>query len=277
MIVKVEKTVDILLATYNGAKYLSQQLDSLFAQNFQDWQIIIHDDGSSDGTVQIVEEYERRYPDKIKFIKDGIRTGGAKDNFAHLMKFASADYVMFCDQDDVWLPEKIDDTFRLMLETESEYPNKPVLVHSDLKVVDSDLNSLATSMFEFQRLSKQVNLSDSFVQNNVTGCTVMINRMALDIALPIPNEAIMHDWWLVLKVLTNSGHVAFLDKPTLLYRQHESNSVGAQKVSFLYFLSKLSQAYKVIGAIYRQANLIKPQSFFLIILKKGMLVLGRSF
>lgn len=88
--------IEILLATYNGEKYLPQQLDSLFAQTNQDWSLIVHDDGSRDDTISIIKAYKSKFPDRIKQIEDGIKSGGAKNNFAHLMVYSTANYVMLC-------------------------------------------------------------------------------------------------------------------------------------------------------------------------------------
>lgn len=269
--------IDILLATYNGARFLAEQLDSLFNQTNQDWTLIVHDDGSMDETVEIVKSYQVRNPSRIVLIEDDIKTGGAKNNFSHLIQFSISEYVMFCDQDDVWLSNKIELTLNQMLKLENTYPNKPILVHTDLVVVDKKLNEIAPSMFNYQKISKSPSFEELLVQNNVTGCTMMINKKAREDSLPIPKDAIMHDWWIALISMANRGHVALLDKPTILYRQHQSNSVGAQKVSLLFFLQKFFRASKQVCAIYRQAYLIKPRPLFLIILKKGMLLIGKLF
>jgi len=227
--------IDILLATYNGEKFLRELLDSILIQSFQDWCLLVHDDGSSDNTLSILHEYQDNHPDKITILEDGKHFGNASKNFAHLMGQTKADYIMLCDQDDVWMPDKIDATFSTMKWQETLHPEQPVLVHTDLTIVDEKLNVLAPSMFTYQRLNKRSKLLSLLVRNNVTGCTVMVNRRALVCALPIPDAAMMHDWWLVLKV-QDQGTVFFLDRPTVYYRQHGSNCLGAVEVNFKYFL-----------------------------------------
>ena len=190
--------ITVLLAAYNGEKYLSEQLDSLLGQSFNDFKILIRDDASTDNTVKIAEEYCEKYPDKIALIK-GEGTGSACRNFFELIKAVDDDYVMFCDQDDVWLPEKIAKTFKKMRETESENAALPVLIHSNLKVVDRNLNVISDSFFEFQAISpERDSLNNLLMQNNVTGCTVMINRKMLELAKEAPDNCVMHDWWLAL-------------------------------------------------------------------------------
>jgi glycosyltransferase involved in cell wall biosynthesis len=229
--------IEILLATYNGEKFLKAQLDSILKQTYQSWCILAHDDGSIDATLDILHDFKREYPSKIKILDDEISFGSARDNFEHLLKHATADYVMLCDQDDVWLDDKIVQTLSMMKKMEYQNPNKPVLVHTDLIVANEKLDVIAPSLFAYQRLRKNSRLSNLMVRNNVTGCTVMLNQKALMCALPIPREAMMHDWWLVLKV-KQLGMVGFVDRPTMYYRQHGENCLGAVKVDLKYFLMR---------------------------------------
>lgn len=263
--------IEILLATFNGAKYLPEQLDSLFNQTNQDWTLIVHDDGSTDETVDIIKSYQNRYPNRIKLVEDGIKTGGAKNNFAHLMQFANAEYIMFCDQDDVWLPEKIELTLFRMIEIESSFPEKPVLVHTDLVVVDERLNTIADSMFRYERLKNSPTLEDLFVRNNVTGCSLMINRVALIISRPVPGEALMHDWWLALKVKSSAGIIAFIDCSTIKYRQHLNNTVGVQQKKLKNIFKKnlkLKEVFDGVLKVYNQSKKISNVSYLQIFILK---------
>ena len=231
--------IEILLATYNGEKFLKAQLDSILKQTYHAWRILVHDDGSTDATLDILHDFKREHPSKIQILDDGLSFGSARDNFEHLLKHATTDYVMLCDQDDVWLDDKITQTLSMMKKMEYQNPDKPVLVHTDLIVANENLDVIAPSLFAYQRLRKNSSLSDLMVRNNVTGCTVMLNQKALMCALPIPREAMMHDWWLVLKV-KQLGVVGFVDRPTMYYRQHGENCLGAVKVDFMYFLMNSS-------------------------------------
>ena len=218
--------VTVLLAVYNGEKYLSAQIESILLQNFKDIKIVIRDDGSTDKSVEIINDYCNKYPERISCIC-GMPTGSAKQNFAELLYNCDDDYIMFCDQDDVWLPEKVEKTLAAMQSAEGD-AQTPVLVHSDLKVVNQDLEEISSSFFEFQRLYQDnLTLPKLLVQNYVTGCTVMINRALKQKCGEIPPECIMHDWWLAL-VATLFGKIVCVDDATMLYRQHSDNQVGAK-------------------------------------------------
>ncbi|MDO4742500.1 MAG: glycosyltransferase family 2 protein [bacterium] len=250
--------IDILLATYNGEKYLKQQLDSILAQNVDCWHLYIKDDCSSDSTLSIAKSYESKYPDKITVINCDVASGSAKANFLSLLKYSSSRYIMFCDQDDVWLPDKISTTLKAMQENESD-SDLPILIHTDLTVVDDRLNTLHSSFIKFQGLNSEANtLNRLLVQNNVTGCTVMINRTLLNFAADIdPDKILMHDWWFGL-IASAFGKIVFIDKPTILYRQHSNNQLGAVnnrsiKGSLKIVLARLNTK-KRISATFSQAQ-----------------------
>lgn len=228
-------TIDILLATCNGAPYLPEQLDSLMAQTCRSWRLLVRDDGSSDGTLEILENYRSRHPDVIMIIPNEGQNLGACGNFSRLLEQADAPYVMFCDQDDFWLPDKIETTLAAMQELERQHGTAtPLLIHTDLMVVDEQLTVIGESLWRFQRTEPQrlTKLNRVLLQNLATGCTIMINRALRDLAVPVPKQAWMHDWWLVL-VATAFGRVAAVASPTVLYRQHEGNDTGAMLWNFL--------------------------------------------
>jgi len=230
MIMDSKRSIDILLATYNGEKYLAEQIDSIMAQSNQDWQLLIRDDGSTDDTVSIAKDYVAQYPDRMALIEDDGCHLGASLNFQRLLENSTADYIMFSDQDDVWLDRKIQMTWDLMKSTEREYPDKPVLVHTDLTVVDAQLKTIARSTWKYQGTPPETGNDPQKVllQNVATGCTIMINRKAKEVSMPIPKEAVMHDWWLIINVAKH-GRVAHISDQLVLYRQHGSNAVGAKE------------------------------------------------
>ena len=211
--------IAILMATYNGEKYICQQIDSILSQTCKDWELYIHDDGSTDNTIAAVESYVEKYPDKIHLI-DGKSTGGAKYNFFYLFGQVEAPYYMTCDQDDVWLDKKIELTYDKMLTIENK-ADVPCLVYTELRVVDSELSTI----------------NQFILQNSVTGCTMMINRALRDKMLHITDidNTIMHDWWAAL-VAAQFGKTAFIDEPTILYRQHGDNSLGALGINKLSYI-----------------------------------------
>ena len=107
----MQEKVDILLATYNGERFLQKQIDSILQQTYSNFTIYIRDDGSKDGTIKIIKDYAQKYPNKILFIEDILGNLGVTQNFNELMKYSSANYIAFSDQDDIWLPQKIEKSF----------------------------------------------------------------------------------------------------------------------------------------------------------------------
>ena len=251
-----ECLITVLLAVFNGEKYLKQQIDSLLRQTVTDIKIVIRDDGSRDRSPQIIDDYCNKYPEKISKLV-GEPTGSSKQNFAELLNKVDSDYIMFCDQDDVWLPEKAEKTLNIMREFEGENCATPVLVHSDLKVVDQDLNVISDSFFEFQRLNQDnITLPKLLVQNYVTGCTVMINRALKQACGKIPKECIMHDWWLALAAQL-FGKIICIQEPTMLYRQHSGNQVGA-KAS--YGIALIKRKLQTFGEVTKNYNATYTQA-----------------
>lgn len=231
-------TVEILLATYNGAKFIREQLESIVLQDYENWVVRACDDASSDDTYNILMEYQTKYPNKFVVERNEKGTGSAKNNFMNLIKGSNSDYIMCCDQDDVWLPNKISLTIQKMKETEEN--DLPVLVHTDLKVVDQELNVLSESFFAYSQLNKDFNYRDALIQNSVTGCTLMMNRPLISLMRKVTDveSILMHDWLAAL-LATAVGKVAFVDCPTMLYRQHSVNSVGAKPYGLSLFVSKV--------------------------------------
>jgi glycosyltransferase involved in cell wall biosynthesis len=220
--------VDILLATHNSEKYLAQLLDSLLTQMYRDIRILVSDDASQDGTIVILRKYIKAYANIVP-LENEMPLGGAKQNFFWLTEHSTSEYAMFADHDDMWLPNKVADTLALMQEAETKYgKDTPILAHTDLEVVDADLKTIAPSMMHAQRLNGEiVQLNRLLVQNHVTGCTSMVNRALLGrLKYGSLEPIIMHDWWLAL-VASAFGRIVFLNKPTVKYRQHAGNEIGA--------------------------------------------------
>ncbi len=230
----------VCLSTYNGEKFLKEQIDSLLKQTVK-VDIIILDDGSTDNTIDIIKKYETTYSN-ISYLKDNITSSSAKKNFSILTEYSISlnkyNYFMFCDQDDIWLPEKIEQTLKKMREIEKSNSDIPLLIHTDLKVVSTNLDILSDSYWSYQGIDpKYDTLNRLLVHNVITGCTVMINKKLANIALPIPNEVIMHDWWLGL-VASSFGQIHHINTPTMLYRQHSNNDTGATSFNIKTILHK---------------------------------------
>lgn len=244
--------VAILMATYQGEKYIRQQIDSLLGQTYGRWTAYIHDDGSTDNTKFILEEYSNKYPDKFVII-EGESCGGAKNNFLYLMKQVIEPYIMFCDQDDVWDDDKIQVSIDAIKDLERKHREVvPCLLFSDLKVVDENLNIIADSMTEFQKLDcKSLRTIDIANQNVVTGCTTIINKATLEMSNRYidSSKIIMHDWWCAM-VAAEFGEISYIDRPLIKYRQHSSNSVGAKDANSPgYVMSKLKRIYDIKESI----------------------------
>lgn len=231
--------VDILLGSYNGEKYIAEQIESIINQEYTEWNLFIRDDGSNDRTIEIIESYIVKFPQKIHLIKDNKNNLGTKLNFNELIKYSKNKYCMFCDQDDVWLPNKIKITLQKMLETENESDKDiPILIHTDLKVVDEKLNIINSSIWNYMKLDPRRNsLNRILVKTTVTGCTVMINSKLRDLIGEIPKDCVMHDYWVTL-IAASCGKIDFLNESTILYRQHGNNQVGSGKSSIFKRLTK---------------------------------------
>lgn len=232
--------IAILMAVYNGEKYLKEQLDSIKRQTFQDWHLIISDDGSTDRTLEIAKEFQKEVTQQVTILENHIPTGSPKNNFFHLLEYVEESYIMFSDQDDVWKEDKIELTFSCMKEMERKTAEHvPILVHTDLTVVDENMHIIADSFFQYGKLKKNVDLATLIIQNIVTGCTVMINRELYEGICQVKNsdKIIMHDYWAVLYA-TVYGAVGVVDKSTMYYRQHSDNNVGAKASGNLVYLWK---------------------------------------
>ena len=223
--------VEVLLATFNGERFLREQVDSILTQDYENVQVLARDDGSSDGTVKMLNEYAERYPARFRVVSTSPGTGSAKANFLRLMKASTADYICFSDQDDVWLPDKVSRTKQAMDRLESEWgANTPLLVFTDLRIVDNQLRPVHESFWAHERImaNRIKRLPSLLVQNVVTGCTAMLNRRLLEISLTMPAEAVMHDHWVALLACL-MGKSAMVKDQTVLYRQHDRNVLGAGK------------------------------------------------
>jgi glycosyltransferase involved in cell wall biosynthesis len=221
--------IEILLATYNGERFLREQIDSILAQDYENWRVLARDDGSTDGTVSILEEYEERLPGRFRVLPASAGTGHPKWNFLRLMEASTSEYICFADQDDVWLPQKLTLTMQAMRRTEARHgKNIPLLAFTDLHVVDENLATMAGSLWKLHSLNpRQVNHFARLIgQNVVTGSTAMANRCLIELALRMPDEADMHDSWVAL-VASAFGAGESVPVQTVLYRQHGGNMLGA--------------------------------------------------
>ncbi|MBQ0918456.1 glycosyltransferase family 2 protein [Hydrogenophaga aromaticivorans] len=235
-----DTAIVVVLPVYNGAKFLGQQLDSILAQSFTNTVVLCRDDGSSDASAEVMRQYAQAHPEQIVVLHDARGNVGARENFSLLMQAAldfdnaalrraSRRYCALADQDDLWLPHKLETLLTRMTELEAAHPGRPTIVHSDVRVVAEDGSVIAPSMAAYQGLRPE---RDSFaaqlISNTVTGCTVLMNRALLEKGTPIPAESIMHDWWMSL-IASAFGQRAYLRQSLVDYRQHATNTIGAKE------------------------------------------------
>lgn len=241
--------VAVLMSTYNGADFILDQLKSLKDQSYNEFDLYVRDDGSSDNTINILNDFEGL---SIKIVKDNLGNLGPAGSFMALLSKVNSDIYFFCDQDDYWLPDKINKSLNLI----SKNNDVPCIVHSDLILVDSKLNFLNNTFHQVDRVDPKllVMTNKLYVQNCVVGCTLVFNEKMKKIALDKYQIGIdvvaMHDWWIAI-LAKNFGLILFLDEPLILYRQHHKNVSGASnsKKSPLVFLKKL-----ISGVGFKKVN-----------------------
>lgn len=244
--VSISPTVDILLATFNGERFLAQQLDSILGQSYAAWRVLISDDGSADATVAIATAYAAR--DERISVVNTARQGGVVANFQKALQYGKSDYLMFCDQDDVWSVDKVEIMLSNMLQQEATRgKGLPILGFSDLVVVDSQLATMSPTFYDAKGLNPANNCDYRYLlwSSTVYGCTVIFNAALKHLADPIPARVPMHDQWCAL-LAALTGVVFLVDAPTLLYRQHGGNVVGAKPRSFLQRIGALKKNFLII-------------------------------
>ena len=228
------KTV-ILLAVYNGEKHLPAQLASLQAQTDPDFTVLYQDDGSSDRSGELLAGVSAADP-RFQPGREAGRRLGPAGNFLSLLRQADADYVLLCDQDDLWEPNKLACLRQAMSAAETRWgKDLPLLVHSDCMLVSEEGQTLESSFFRHQGWDPEaVTLPRLLVQNNVTGCTLMMNRPLAKLAAAHgrAKDLFMHDWFIALTAAA-FGRIVFLDEALTRYRQHGENAVGASRKGLL--------------------------------------------
>ena len=222
----MEKIV-ILMATYNGEKYIEEQIQSIISQTFQNWELYVRDDGSSDSTVHIIELLCKQ-DNRINLLNDKEKHLGAKHSFLRLLSKVDGDLYMFCDQDDVWLPNKIERTLK-EYKKQSQLYSGPIVIHTDVKVVDENLNTISHSYFKSIKINPDKYKSYNYLAIIcfTQGATMLFNNEAKYLCFPLPKDPRMHDFWVSTRVLRNGGRIFTIYDQTMLYRQHGNNVYGA--------------------------------------------------
>lgn len=226
----------ILLATYNGTRFLPQLLTSLQQQTAADFSVLMQDDGSSDGTPSLLAQTAAS-DNHFSLAAESGQHFGSKGNFISLLRQCQdSSYIALCDQDDEWEPHRLSRCLSAMREAEAQYgADTPLLVHSDARLVDENGATLQESFFRHQGWDPAaVTLSRLLVQNNVTGCTLLMNESLRRLIAQYadPKTMHMHDWFIALTAAA-FGHIIFVDEPLVRYRQHGVNVVGASQATQL--------------------------------------------
>ena len=247
------------MATYNGERYIKEQLDSLVKQTHQDWHLYIHDDGSTDNTPDLIRTFAQQHSNVT--ILDYESQKGAKDNFLSLLQRVEADYYMFADQDDVWLEQKIELSWKAMQQVKSQHPDLPIIVHTDLHVTDASLHILKESFWEASNIhpSLLTHFHDLAATTPATGSAMLFNHKAKEATIIPAPLATMHDAWVTACVLSQGGIIHAIPQPMVYYRQHEANVLGASDASritwgyrlrhFKEMLKKNRVHYKMLQAL----------------------------
>ena len=225
----MDEKIDILLATYNGEKYLREQIESILNQTYPNIRIIISDDCSKDTTTQILKEYQQK-DNRIELYIQPENLGVVK-NIEFLLQKVENPYYMLADQDDVWLPEKAEKALEKLKQEKVDF------VFGDLEVVDQELKTIYPSFGDFmllnRKIQKYINSEKlNYLYNCVTGCTVLAKKETISKILPLPNKSkyLIHDHWMGIMASLN-GKVAYVPEKYIKYRQHGNNQVGTDKIS----------------------------------------------
>lgn len=231
------------MPVFNGEKYLAEQIESIILQTNKDWVLKIRNDGSSDNSQSIIDKYCQKYPDKIFCISGNKNNMGLVESLNFLMSTVTNEYIMFADQDDIWLNDKIEKTLQEFLCLENKYPKLPLLVCTDSTCIDNDKNIIYKSFFKFNNFPNNIigNCTKMLALNVVQGCTIMINKKALGYINPMPKSIRVHDMWIPV-IIAYYGKVSYLHRQTLLYRQHSNNTLGIKKIDFKYYIERTKRA-----------------------------------
>ena len=238
------KKIDILMATYNGEKYLVEQLDSIINQTYRNWNLLIRDDNSTDKTLEIIQNYHKK-DKRIKILKDNKGNIGIVRNFEELLKSSESEFIMFSDQDDIWVENKLD----MYLKMIEKIKNKGFMIHSDAILFDKNKSNILKDTFISKKAINK-GLENVFFNYFVQGATILISKEIKNFILPFPKEVYLHDRYIHL-ISELFFERIFVNKALIYYRQHGDNQIGAKNtirelLSKRYFDERDRQLIKVI-------------------------------
>ena len=225
----------ILLASYNGEKYISEQLDSIINQTYKNWELIIRDDGSKDETMTILNKYEKK-DERIKILRDDKGNLGFLKNFEELLFNAKEEFVLFSDQDDFWLKNKLEKFVEKIRDLDEKVLSKPLLIHCNSLVCDDKLEIIKEEFID-SKIAKKTNSNIYFFEYIVQGSTSMVNKKMIKESLPFLKNVTLHDRYFHL-LSQFLGTRVFIDESLVKYRQHERNEIGANRSIIKNIMSK---------------------------------------
>lgn len=232
------------MATYNGEKYLVEQLDSIINQTYHNWNLLIRDDNSTDKTLEIIQNYHKK-DKRIKILKDNKGNLGIVRNFEELLKSSESEFIMFSDQDDIWVENKLD----MYLKMIEKIKNKGFMIHSDAILFDKNKSNILKDTFISKKAINK-GLENVFFNYFVQGATILISKEIKNFILPFPKEVYLHDRYIHL-ISELFFERIFVNKALIYYRQHGDNQIGAKNtvrelLSKRYFDERDRQLIKVI-------------------------------
>lgn len=220
--------VDILLPTYNGEPFLATLLESLVQQTATEFRILTYDDASTDDSEKIIDSFSKKL--HIERIPNNTQVNrGARESFHLLMQHATSSCVMFCDQDDIWKPPKIERGLKELRNAQNRYGAIPILIFSDLEIIDTNNACIADSFITYSGVNTAC-IADPYYlifRNPAPGCSIIVNALLIKATLPIDEKAIMHDWWMIIDGALG-GKIIFLDEILVSYRVHDKNTLGTK-------------------------------------------------
>lgn len=249
--------VSIVMATYNGEKYLRQQLDSILQQTHQHFELIVVDDASTDTTLSILDEYAAS-DSRIHVFPAG-KNSGLVANFERGLRLAKCDFIALSDQDDIFRQDKLE----RLLAALKDNPDRDLAV-SDLSLIDENGNEIARSMWLHQKLNPRQGkpFRRLLYSNFATGCAMMFRRRLLEIALPFPPNCLVHDWWLaVVSASAMGGGICLVNEQLTAYRQHRSNVIGVRTLGNLTakkIITRIKAAPRGITVLEARINSLMP-------------------
>ncbi len=243
-----QKKIAILLSTYNGEDYLHQQLESLLKQTHQFFHIYVRDDGSQDGTLDILKQFQNKFSDRLILLKDSLGNVGVARSFRILLESVEADYYLFSDQDDIWEENKIEILLRKAKSKDIEY--EPYLLFSNMSIFYQD-NKCEYNFFRRYDINV-TRIQNGLFQGMVSGCLMFFNNKAKEESLKInPNTKMLHDWNIFISTYI-SGKIEILEDCLIRHRLHGKNAIGEMSQKTIIVLLKDFLKYVFHSNKYRQ-------------------------